>query len=115
MQRHHQRPGPVGCVIFGHVEREAASAARLVVVVENAAVLGGRSLEPGFQCCIVAQRGVDKEIADRRKFRRERIERLLRARRVTQRAKHRDQIAIAMLHLTQAGECRKRRIARSLD
>ena len=38
VQRHHQRPGAVGRVIFRHVKREAAAAAGLVVIVDDAGV-----------------------------------------------------------------------------
>ena len=55
MQRHHQRPGAVGRVIFRHVEREAAAAAGLVVVVMNAGVVWCRLRQPRQQAGVVAQ------------------------------------------------------------
>ena len=55
MQRHHQRPGAVGRVIFRHVEREAAAAAGLVVVVKDAGVFMCRLRQPRQQAGVVAQ------------------------------------------------------------
>src|SRR5438477_144895 len=98
MQRHHQRPGAVGGVVFRHIEREAAATAGLVVVVHDSGVAGRRLREPRQQIGILARSGIEEETGYRRKSCRQGIERLLRPRRITQRAKHRDQIAVALLY-----------------
>ena len=97
MQRHDQRPTALGGIIFGHIEREAAAAAGVVVVVKYPAGLGRGLVEAGVQRGVVTQGGIDEELVHRRQTGRERIERLLRARQMTQRAKHRDKVALALL------------------
>ena len=115
MQRHHQRPGAIGRVVFRHIEREAAAAAGLVVVVDDAGVFRGRGGEPRREIGILAQRRIEKEVAHRRQFRGQRIQRLLRAGAVAQCAKHRHQVPIAVLDRAQALERRQRRIACRLE
>lgn len=78
------------------------------MVVKDAGVFVGRPGEARQQIGLFPQGGIDEEAADRRQFGGKRIQRLLRARRVTQRAKHRDQIAVAMLYRAQAVERRER-------
>jgi hypothetical protein len=46
MQRHHQRHGAIGRIIFGHVDRKAAAAAGLVVIVDDAGVRVRAGFEP---------------------------------------------------------------------
>ena len=88
-------------VIFGHVEREAAAAAGLVVIVGDAGVVAGRCRQPRQQIGVLAQVGLDKEAAHRRQLGRQRIECFQRTRDVTQRAKHAEEIAFAVLNRTQ--------------
>jgi hypothetical protein len=107
------RPGAVGRVIFRHVQREAAAAARFIGMVRDAGVRLRRRRETRQQAGVVAQGGIDEEFRDRRQARGERIQCFLGARRMTQRAKRRNQLAIAMLHRAQSLEGGKRRIARS--
>ncbi len=111
MQRHHQRPGAVGRVIFRHIEREAAAAAGFVVVVNDTGVVVGGLREPRQQSGVFAQGRIDEELAHRRQCRGQRIQRLLRAGCMAQRAKHGDQVAIAMLYRAQSLERGDRRIA----
>ena len=112
MQRDHERKRAVGRVIFRHVDREAAAAAGLVLLVKDAGVGVGRRRQPCCEIGVVAEQGIDEEIAYRRQFRRQRIQRLLRARGVTQCLEHAEEIAIATLHEAQAFECGERCIAR---
>ncbi len=109
VQRHHQRHGAVGRVIFRHVEREAAAAAGLVVIVEDAGVFVGRRPP-------AAPRGRRRRAARGRRrscspaaiLHRQRIQRLLRAGHVAQRAEHGDEIAIAaLLDLAQGRQTRR--------
>ena len=111
MQRHHQRPGALGRVIFRHVQREAAAAAGFVVVVKDSRIGVGGFCEARRQISIFAQYGIGEETADRRQFCGEGIQRLLRARGVTQRAKHRNEVTLALLYRAQSLECRQSRIA----
>ena len=111
MQRHHQRPRTIRRIIFRHIERKTAAAAGFVVVVDDAGVFGGWRREPLQQGGIFAQRSLEEELAHRRQFCDQRIERFLRARRIAQRLEHRDDIAMAIMHHAQAAECGERRVA----
>ena len=111
VQRHHQRPCAVGRVIFRHVEREAAAAAGLVLIVEDAGVFVGRRRQPRREIGVSLQRGIDEELVHRRQPCRQRIEGFLRAWGIAQRAKQADEIALAALHDAQGLECSEHCIA----
>ena len=115
MQRHHQRPGSVGGVVFRHIERKAAAVAGLVVVMDDPTGFARLLRQAGEQIGVVANILVDEEAVDRWQFCPKRIKSLLRAGEITQRAKHRDQVAIAKLHGAQTVERRKHIIACTLQ
>src|SRR6185437_9748424 len=78
VQGHDQRPGPLGAVVFRHVEREAAARAGLVVEMADARLIARRRLgEAGQPRRVVAMLRLQEVAADRRQARRERVERLL--------------------------------------
>src|SRR5690606_8414876 len=84
VQGDHQRPGAVGVVVFGNVDREAAALFPLVVEVEDAGPgrrAGGR--EAGQEVAVGAAGRLDEVAADRRHAG-QRIERLLGAGEVAQ-------------------------------
>jgi hypothetical protein len=85
------------------------------VVVKNPAGLGRRLGQTGLERGVVAHSGIEKEITHRRECRGERIERLQRARDMSQRTKHRDQIALALLDRAKPREGRERCVACTLQ
>jgi hypothetical protein len=80
--------------------------------MNDAAVFGGRPGEARQHLRIRTQGRIEEELVDRRKFRRQRIERLLGPRRMAQGAERGCQIAIAVLDRAQTREGGKRGIAR---
>ena len=115
MQCHHQWPRTIRRIIFRHVKRETAAAARLVAVVKKAGVFVGGGGQTRLQLGVVAQGWIEEELADRRQLCGQRIERLLRPRRVAQRAKHADEVAVAVLDRAQALIRGQRRVAGGIE
>jgi hypothetical protein len=81
------------------------------VVVNDPGFFVSRLCKPRQQIGVFPQGGIDEEAGDRRQFCGKGIQRLLRARGVTQRAKHRKQVTVAVLYRAQSLEGRKHLVA----
>ena len=115
MQCHYHRPATVRPIVLRHINRIAAAAAGLVVDVHDAGIFLRRLRQFFCKRCIFAQGWFGEELAHRRQLFDQGIERFLRPRRVAQRAEHRDEIAMAVLHRAQAVEGGERRVAGRIE